>query len=123
MADLLRRLESGLHRAAGASQWLTSQVDRIDKYMYTQHIFNPSSEAQKDSSAVSNAGSLTGQAFQSNGNLVPPYNHSSSAVVGSTIAGYGDQLSLFQLPQELLEDWPWPFDSMQTEGIFPLGFE
>lgn len=123
MADLLRRLESGLRRAAGASQWLTSQVDRIDKYMCTQHVSNPTFEAQQDSSTVSNAGSLTDQTFQSNGNLASSYNHSSSALVEPTTAGYGDQLSLFQLPQELLEDWPWPFDSMQTEGIFPLGFE
>lgn len=117
MADLLRRLESGLHRVADASQWLTSQVDRIDKYMCTQRIINPNSEAQQESSAVINTESLTGQGFQPEGNSVPPYNHNSS------IADYGDQLSLFQLPQELLEDWPWPFDSMQTEGMFPLGFE
>lgn len=123
MADLLRRLESGLCRAAGASQWLTSQVDRIDKYMRTQHISNATFKAQQDSSTVNDAGSLTGQAFQSNWNLVPPYNHSSSALVEPSTEGYGNQLPLFQLPQELLEDWPWPFGSMQTEGIFPLGFE
>ena len=117
MADLLRRLESGLHRVADASQWLTLQVDRIDKYMCTQRIINPNSEAQQDSSAVINTESLTGQGFQPEENSVPPYNHE------PTTADYGDHLSLFQLPQELLEDWPWPFDSMQTEGMFPLGFE
>lgn len=38
-------------------------------------------------------------------------------------SGFGDQLSMFQLPQELLDDWPWPFDPMQFEGLLPLGCE
>ncbi|KAJ5133872.1 hypothetical protein N7448_001108 [Penicillium atrosanguineum] len=40
MADLLNRLECGLHRAAGASQRLRSQVDRIDGYMRTSRLLN-----------------------------------------------------------------------------------
>jgi hypothetical protein len=36
---------------------------------------------------------------------------------------FGDQLSQFQLPPELLEDWPWPFDSGPAEGLLPLNFE
>jgi hypothetical protein len=43
--------------------------------------------------------------------------------VGTTPAAGFDQTPQFQLPPELLADWPWPFDSSNSEGFFPLAFE
>lgn len=46
-----------------------------------------------------------------------------AAAIDTDTMGYADPLSQFQLPQELLEDWPWPFDLAQADGLLPLGFE
>lgn len=110
MADLLRRLESGLHRAAGASERLRTQVDRIDEYMREQRmiiaaqqsdVMGQQQQQQQESPEVGTVPSLA-------------YNQT---------AAFGEQLSQFQLPPELLEDWPWPFDSGLAEGLLPLNFD
>lgn len=109
MVDLLRRLESGLHRAAGASERLKSQVDRIDDYMRTQRALNMNAAAQQQQQNTMNRVAA--------GDAVDPFTYGQAQAEAS---GFEDQLSQFQLPPELLEDWPWPFDS---EGLLPLGFE
>lgn len=112
MADLLQLLETGQHRVSGAGERLRSQVERIDGYMRTSFFLDltepnnvmPAVEANSEASVPS------------------AYVQSSPAVGGSPGAGL-DQMSQFQLPAELLSDWPWPLDSYTTEGFLRLAFE
>jgi hypothetical protein len=112
MADLLQRLETGLHRASGAGERLRSQVDRIDGYMRTSlflDLIAPSNTMQH-TDAISEA--PVSSAYAQNTPTV------------ATSAGAGlDQISQFQLPPELLSDWPWPLDSYNIDGFLPLAFE
>ncbi|KAJ5759430.1 hypothetical protein N7520_006586 [Penicillium odoratum] len=117
MASLLHRLEVGLHRAAGASERLRSQVDRIDGYMRTSRLVGVS-----DIPPSSNGPNET---------LVPidvkPVIHSSgylSAPQPVVSAGpINNHMLQFQLPPELLTGWPWSLDNSHSEGFLPLAFE
>ena len=124
LADLLQRLESGLHRAAGASQRLRSQVDRIDEYMRT-HVSKKLLPLQPQNNTGLDT-SLTDQPVIATtapeGVADPSMYQQNAAAIDTDTMGYADPLSQFQLPQELLEDWPWPFDLAQTDGLLPLGF-
>ncbi|KAJ5647652.1 hypothetical protein N7490_004024 [Penicillium lividum] len=112
MADLLQRLETGLHRASGAGERLRSQVDRIDGYMRTSLLLGPTSPSNVT------------QAIDAHSKLAAPSAHvQGTPAVGAEPSAGLDQISLFQLPPELLSDWPWPLDSQNGEGILPLAFE
>ncbi|KAJ5809688.1 uncharacterized protein N7503_001906 [Penicillium pulvis] len=112
MADLLQRLEMGLHRASGAGERLRSQVARIDGYMRDSLLLNLTSPNNAT------------QVIEADSELAVPsaYAQGTPAVEALPTAGL-DQMSLFQLPQELLSDWPWPLDSHNAEGLLPLAFE
>jgi hypothetical protein len=118
MADLLHRLETGLHRSAGASQRLRSQVDRIDGYMRTSRLVNFSVPPPPPNGASVVQVNMKPEA------MVPPtvYPHAGPPPVGHT-AGVEDQMMQFQLPPELLTDWPWPLDNSHSESFMPLAFE
>lgn len=115
MADLLHRLETGLHRSAGASQRLRSQVDRIDGYMRTSRLVNFSVPPPPPNGASVVQVNVKPEA------MVPPtvYPHTGPPPT----AGVGDQMMQFQLPPELLTDWPWPLDNSHSESFMPLAFE
>ena len=112
MADLLQRLEMGLHRASGAGERLRSQVDRIDSYMRTSLPVDLTSPS--DATQVMNA----------NPELAVPsaYGQGAAAIGASPGAGL-DQMSQFQLPPELLSNWPWPLDSPNAGVFLPLALE
>lgn len=96
MADLLQGLENGLQPTAGASHGLRAQVDRIDKYMEAQRRSIPSVPQEPVT-------------------LPAP----------ERVMGYQPGLAPldeFQLPPELLGEWPWPFDFTQENHYFPNGF-
>lgn len=115
MADLLHRLETGLHRAAGASERLRSQVDRIDGYMRNSRLVNlPAAPPPPNGSAI-----LMNIKPEP---AIPPRPYAPTHPLGSTPA-IGDQMLQFQLPPELLSDWPWPLDNSHSEGFLPLAFE
>ncbi|KAJ5669758.1 hypothetical protein N7462_010828 [Penicillium macrosclerotiorum] len=118
MADLLHRLETGLHRSAGASQRLRSQVDRIDGYMRTSRLLNLSAAPPPPNGASTVTASVKQEP------LVPStaYPGGPPPPVAAT-SGIGDQMLQFQLPPELLTDWPWPLDNSHSEGFLPLAFE
>ncbi|BCS23705.1 putative C6 transcription factor [Aspergillus puulaauensis] len=111
MADLLHRLESGLRRSTGTSERLRAQVSRIDEYMLSQRL------ATTVPPAVPHTGIIKDD-------LVSPlYQQSNLTPIQAPITGIDDPIAQFQLPPELLNDWPWPFDTgFSSEGMFPLAF-
>jgi hypothetical protein len=119
MADLLHRLETGLHRAAGASERLRSQVDRIDGYMRNSRLVNlPVAPPPPNGSAIlmnsiKNEPAVPPAPYAPNG---PPHAVRSASAIG-------DPMLQFQLPPELLSNWPWPLDNSHSEGFLPLAFE
>lgn len=115
MADLLHRLECPLQRAAGASERLRSQVDRIDDYMRSSRLLNLSA-APPNSNGVP-VGPNPGPTIPSTYALNDPNPRVRTAPM------LGDHPSQFQLPPELLTDLPWPLDSTHTDGFLPLAFE
>lgn len=111
MAGLLERLETGLHRSSGAGERLRNQVDRIDGYMRTSLLL--------DIPTLSNQMPANENAE----NAIPSAYTWSPTAAGTTPGAGLDQMSQFQLPPELLTDWPWPLNSYNTEGLLPLAFE
>lgn len=116
MADLLHRLECGLHRAAGASERLRSQVDRIDGYMRTSRLLNVSTAPPPPNGHSIPINVKTEP-------LLPTYAPSGPAPAVRSSPAIHDQMLQFQLPPELLTDWPWPLDNSHSEGFLPLAFE
>jgi hypothetical protein len=99
MADLLASLEASLTRKAGASERLRALLSRIDEYMSSQcqqEIPLPVAETHQEQIEWP-AGT---QVDFSQGDM-----------------SLDSQFS-FQLPQELLLDWPWPLDLTQGFGNF-----
>jgi hypothetical protein len=121
MADLLGRLETGLQRAAGASERLRSQVDRIDGYMTSRPInlqtaHHPPNPPEVPVDAKPNI-AMTSVPY------VPPSGPPGPAP-GAPPNAMGDQMMQFQIPPELLSDWPWPLDGGgNPEGFLPMAFE
>jgi hypothetical protein len=112
MADLLQRLEMGLHRASGVGERLRSQVERIDGYMRASFL--------QDRTSPSNAT----QVIDSDPELAAPSACAQGTPALGASPGAGlDQMSQFQLPPELLSDWPWPLESHHAEGFLRLAFE
>jgi hypothetical protein len=114
-------------RTVGATQRLRLQVERIDEYMATQRQqeFALSSPGQGPSALNNVEPSLHGwlpprtTAFAMAGSIhgglwVCSYCNTNNM---SGMPGGEDQFQ-FQLPPELLEDWPWPFDMTQGFGAF-----
>lgn len=116
MAQLLANLDLGLHSTAGASDRLRSHVARIDEYMAQRraslaveeaevlHFGAPTaSEAAEEHVRQSNRGSNAYDAVLK----MPPDTSATAEAFAQT------QTSQFQLPAELLEEWPWVFDFAQ----------
>lgn len=88
MATLLDSLEAFLHRSAGAGQKLRELVSRIEGYMHSREARPSQTEVAPE--RLSN-------------------------VVAAPPSGTWDDAALndlspqFQLPEELLQDWTWPF--------------
>jgi hypothetical protein len=116
MADLLHRLESGLRRSTGTSERLRAQVSRIDEYMASKRSAS-TLPPQPQPPAAPHTGIVKED-------LVSPlYPQPNLAPIQTPMTGMDDPIAQFQLPPELLNDWPWPFDaSFSSEGMFPLAF-
>ncbi|CAK44910.1 transcriptional regulator family: Fungal Specific TF [Aspergillus niger] len=100
MAALLSQMESGLTRSTGASERLKSQVKRIDDYMdKTRHANMRSEQAEIDQS----------QDFE--GYIRP---------IPGQPADFDDTLAYFELPPDLLDDWPWSSGAGVLDGMFPI---
>jgi hypothetical protein len=123
IADLLERLESGLSRTADISEGLRKQVARIDEYMRvqlratTRSGYRPQLNQVQSFDATRQSVSQRWQNTNieigngtNNAHGVATYSERGEAD-GELLNGWLDE---FQLPAELLEDWPWPFNQ-QTD--------
>ncbi|KAL4928065.1 putative C6 transcription factor [Aspergillus undulatus] len=119
MADLLHRLESGLRRPTGTSERLRAQVARIDEYMLTKRSAPTTTTLPPPPRppSVLNPGSMQEDMVPSVYQQPP-----SLAPIQAPLAPMPDPVAQFQLPPELLNDWPWPFDAGVSEGVFPYAF-
>ncbi|RHZ45096.1 putative C6 transcription factor [Aspergillus thermomutatus] len=115
MAQLLHRLESGFRRSTGASERLKAQVGRIDEYMRIQASSIISSGPQRRSS-FPNPDHMQSRLASSEDQ------EDSIASIHAPLSGFEDPMTQFQLPPELLDDWPWSFDTILPEGVFPMPF-
>lgn len=121
MADLLHRLETGLKRAAGASERLRAQVDRIDGYMRTSRLLNLSAVPPPPNGISPVDIKMEPMVPTYTTSVAPP--PPPQAPLPATGNAMGDQMLQFQIPQELLADWPWPLDNSHSEGFLPMAFE
>lgn len=133
IADLLESLESGLSRATDISKGLRAQVERIDEYMraqcwpvgrsYTPLQSNHGSSVdslvqQQQPDLDRNSGIDTGRAGSHEGGAQSTEVEEGGRVAeGEFLHGW---MGEFQLPSELLEDWPF---NLQPESWSFLGLE
>lgn len=129
MADLLASLEAGITRTVGAASRLRNQITAIDNYMGAQRqgefpasyppvIPNSPILTKQESNpnidpTLQNAGlpdGIAGTGFAPNAYEFAPQN----AVNG--LGGAGEEQFQFQVPPELLEGFPWNFDTAQGLG-------
>lgn len=116
LADLLHRLESRLHRAAGASERLRRQVDRIDEYMRNQGARERQIRQNTHNTLIPS--NIDGRQQQASSNIS---NVNEGALFNHESTDPGNvELSPFQLPPELLMDWPWPFDFGGADSLFTI---
>ncbi|ESA42895.1 hypothetical protein GE21DRAFT_5866 [Neurospora crassa] len=94
MAVLLESLEACLHRSGGAGQRLRSLVARIEEYIVSRGG-GRAIQAQQ-------AADIPASAFREG----TSNNNKSSSWDGAALPDLSGQ---FQLPDELLQDWTWPF--------------
>ncbi|KAL2787879.1 fungal-specific transcription factor domain-containing protein [Aspergillus keveii] len=128
MADLLHRLESGLRQSTGTSERLRAQVGRIDEYMATQRTLTstsniPSAPAPAPAPPRPLPIHNTNNVNPTQPGLISPvYQQENIPPIQTPLAGLDEPITYFQLPPELLDDWPWPFDASVNEGMFPPAF-
>ena len=143
IADLLARLENTTSRNVGANSRLRNLITRIDRFMISQRRQKspsyslPSSVPGQSSTGLAvpshslpigvnnvmhNSGENTGPLVSAQWNA----SHSSISYLQSIDDLYAnatinnDVQLQFQIPPELLEDWPWPFDMAQGFGSFGM---
>ena len=122
IADLLESLGSGLSRAADISEGLRAQVEQIDRYMRVQRLPIDRLYVQPQPGHTSSVESMpqhstpsgtTGNEEEEGGGkeVLAQINETQSTGVGTEDPFMNNGwLGEFQLPPELLEDWPWAFN-------------
>jgi hypothetical protein len=118
MADLLEGLESGLRFAVGASSRLRNLVERIDQFIIT----NKSASASRQESPFvnppqENFDCATQQPFHPHARQIQD---GLPRVEAAPPQQPFDRISApdVQLPFEMLQDWPWPFEP-DDDILFP----
>lgn len=141
IADLLERLENTISQNVGANARLRNLITRIDKFMMSQRqqealAYSPVVPNQRPSGMGiphqnmsmsvndvmnhSDTGAGSSPTAHWDGNrYTEPIGVPVDGIHGSfsDFDASNDQLQ-FQIPPELLEDWPWPFDITQGFGGF-----
>ena len=103
MADLLQDLESSLQPTAGASKIVREQIAKVDQYMQTQRQMI-ASWPQQDTSMSGHANA----AMTSTTGMLSTAGQSQRPT-GLT------PMEEFQLPPDLVGEWPWPFEFTQND--------
>jgi hypothetical protein len=128
IADLLERLENGLSRTADISKGVRTQVERIDEYMRLQlrpvarHCV-PSQPFHMSSADPTNGPVTLHQQYVST--VEASDDTGGTQAVGIDGPGVDMEaefpdgwLHEFQLPHELLEDWPFPLNQQPENWSF-----
>ena len=112
MADLLQGLEFTLQPMVGASKGLRMQVDKIDQYMHAQRRQMNEMYRSQQPLHSSNPMGMTDLGTSSMG---PPAN--------TQMNGFAPRATQeeFQLPPDLLGDWPWQWDLQQDPNSMNFG--
>lgn len=115
-------------RTVGASQRLRDHISRMDEYMVTQRqqelMYSqavaqaPMTDSIDPSLRPGGPGLQAEQQEQSwQTQASDSYSYLANPTGIGDLSGTGEQFQ-FQLPPELLEGWPWPFDISQGFGTF-----
>jgi hypothetical protein len=121
MADLLASLEVGIARTVGVTERLRSHITRIDEYMTRQRqqelsLPNINQLSATNAAHARASASLDHENQQLQWESQPLDSHSYTDISGG-IDGLGNASHFqFQLPPELLQDWPWPIN--MTHGFW-----
>jgi hypothetical protein len=108
MAQLLANLDLGLHKTAGANERLKAHVARIDEYMATQRAGAQQGLRETDAMNYHRPGQSSSSSSSYSQDPTKMQH-----VTPATPEYHTPQSSQFQLPAELLEEWPWVFDFSQ----------
>lgn len=108
MADLLANLEASLTQKAGASERLRALLSRIDEYMSSQRLLE----------IPFPVGDIRQQPPPQQQQQQIDWPAGTQMNFGAGGAPEMDPQFSFQLPQELLVDWPWPLDLSEGFGSF-----
>lgn len=119
LADLLHRLESRLYRAAGASERLRMQVEKIDEYMRNQKAHER--QVRQNTHNLLILSNIDGPQEPTSLNISTVNQDALFHHEGTDPQNV--ELSPFQLPPELLLDWPWPFDFGGGDSLFAIPTE
>jgi hypothetical protein len=132
IANLLERLESGLSRTADISKGLRTQVERIEEYMRNQlrPVSKPNVHVQPEQAQEANSRTASVTQQQQHTDTVrgsdvigiPHLLGMESFDTGAQEGLFPEWLDEFQLPPELLEHWPWPFNQQPESWPF-MGFD
>ena len=107
MAQLLANLDIGLQSTAGASERLRLHVARIDDYMAVRRVsFNRALPQTQSSLSIRNGTNHISPDLDTVKLELQSPNKPNGSV--------DDAMSQFQLPADILEEWPWVFDFAQT---------
>lgn len=108
MAQLLTNLDLGLHSTAGASDRLRAHVARIDDYMAKQRA----SLSAKQLEAIHFMEHVRSNSSSSYDQMdMQPGTSAAAEAFAHT------HTSQFQVPPELVEEWPWVFDFTQSMEV------
>lgn len=114
MAQLLAKLDFTVNSTAGASERVRALVARIDDYMVShknQLQRQKKHQLRLPPPIMTTAQDVARGAFPP---ILPPNGNDASLQSSDISPMQGVSLSPFQIPQELLEDWPWTFNFAQT---------
>lgn len=113
MVEALANLEGGLQRSGGAGERLRQFVQRTDEYMREQQP--PQPQYLPSPGFSSNHTGVFGES------MLPSSSNSNSPETSQNV--FDTKLFEFQLPNDLLSEWPWPYDATLNSKFPRLGSE